>query len=81
MIDKKISLGTIITIVTIVGTFIYTQGALATKMEMYEQDNMTLSKEITKNKDSLIDLQIRGARLETKIEEGFKNIETLIIEN
>ena len=39
MIDKKISLGTLLTLGTIVGTFIYTQGVFATKMETYENEN------------------------------------------
>ena len=58
MIDKKISLGTLITIATIGGTIIFTQGATSHKMESMEAD-----------------------ALETKIDEGFKRLETLIIEN
>ena len=38
MIDKKISLGTIITIATIIGTFIYTQGIMDTKVSAFEED-------------------------------------------
>ena len=36
MIDKKISLGTVITVCTIIGTFIFTQGATASRIEANE---------------------------------------------
>ena len=38
ILDKKISLGTIITLVTILGTFIFTQGATTTKIESIESE-------------------------------------------
>ena len=38
MIDKKISVGTLITICTIIGTFIFTQGASASRMEANEKN-------------------------------------------
>ena len=36
MIDKKISVGTLITICTVIGTFVYTQGILDTKIDAFE---------------------------------------------
>ena len=80
MIDKKISLGTLITIATIGGTIIFTQGATSHKMESMEADaseNSTsikaIVREVNQNK---IDI----GKIETKIDEGFKRLETLIIE-
>ena len=81
MIDKKISLGTLITIATIGGTIIFTQGATSHKMESMEADaseNSTsikaIVREVNQNK---IDI----GKIETKIDECFKRLETLIIEN
>ena len=81
MIDKKISLGTIITILTIVATFIYTQGATSTKIESVVSDSTDNRKKIMTNRNKVQDIEVKIARIESKIDEGFKNIERLLIEN
>ena len=81
MIDKKISLGTLITIATVIGTFIFTQGATSHRLSSVEGDaddnaNMkhSVQKDVNKNK---VDI----GKIETKIDEWGKRLETLIIEN
>ena len=54
MIDKKISLGTLLTLGTIVGTFIYTQGVFATKMETYENENAPVTVDLTLRYDNCV---------------------------
>ena len=53
MIDKKISLGTLITICTILGTFIYTQGMMTNKVESFEKDSTSHSVKINKNVEKI----------------------------
>ena len=81
MIDKKISVGTLITIATIGGTIIFTQGATSHRIESVEKDSLentesikSVVKEVNQNK---VDI----GKIEAKIDEGFKRIETLFIEN
>jgi septal ring factor EnvC (AmiA/AmiB activator) len=81
MIDKKISVGTIITLVTIIATFIFTQGATSTRLEAIDSDTNDNKKKIMANKDKVQNLEVKIARIETKIDEGFKNLERLLIEN
>ena len=81
MIDKKISLGTVITILTILGTFIYTQGMITFKVESFEEDTVKHSVRINKNSDDIGDLKVAQAKFEAKIDEGFKRLETIILEN
>ena len=81
MIDKKISLGTLLTIFTILGTFIYTQGIMTSKVESFEKDTNANTIKINKNADDIKDLEISVAKVETKIDEWGKRLETLIIEN
>ena len=81
MIDKKISLGTVITIITIVGTCIYTQGVLANKIESFEFENKEHSAKMNKNSEKIQKLEVSVAKIETKIDEGFKNLENFLIEN
>tara|TARA_Y100001963_G_C6594016_1_gene359323 strand:+ start:456 stop:710 length:255 start_codon:yes stop_codon:yes gene_type:complete len=83
MINKQISLGTLITILTIIGTFIYTQGITSNKIESSEiaiQDN---SKKIKTNSNKTQNLEIGQERIETKIDgvmSRFDRLETLIME-
>ena len=81
MIDKKISIGTVITILTVLGTFIYTQGVMTNKMESFEVEDSKNTMKISNNKDDIVELQISVAKIESKIDEGFKRLETLLIEN
>ena len=81
MIDKKISLGTLITVITIVGTCIYTQGVLANKIESFEFKNEEHSVKMNKNVEKIQELEVSVAKIETKIDEGFKNLENFLLEN
>ena len=81
MIDKKISVGTVITILTVLGTFIYTQGIMTSKLESLETEDSKNTIKISNNKDDIVELQISVAKIESKIDEGFKRLETLLIEN
>ena len=81
MIDKKISMGTIITVATILGTFIYTQAILTSKIEAFQEEDKEHSIKMNRNKEDIIELQIAVGKIETKIDEGFKRIEDLFIEN
>ena len=81
MLNKTISLGTIITILTIIGTFIYTQGIMTNKLESLEIEDEKNTMKIQNNKDDIVDLKVGVAKIESKIEEGFKRLESLLIEN
>ena len=80
MIDKKISLGTLITILTVLGTFIYTQGQVSSKIEAVVNDTESHSIKINKNVEKIQDLEISVGKIETKIDERFNRLESLIME-
>ena len=79
MIDKKISLGTIITIATIIGTFIYTQGIMDTKVATFKSDTTNNRNKITANREKIHKVEVNVAGIESKIDEGFKRLESLLI--
>ena len=81
MIDKKISVGTVITILTVLATCIYTQGIMSNKIESFEKDSNVNSVRIHNNSEDIDALEISVAKIESKIDEGFKRLETLLIEN
>ena len=83
MIDKKISLGTLITILTVLGTFIYTQGIVSNKIESSETSIEENSKQIKTNRTKTQNLEVGQERIETKIDgvmDRFDRLETLIME-
>ena len=80
MIDKKISLGTLLTICTILGTFIYTQGIMSSKIESFEKDANNQSIKVNKNQESIQDLEKSVIKIETMMEERFDKLESLIME-
>ena len=80
MIDKKISLGTVITICTILGTFIYTQGIMSNKIETFENNTKENKIKINKNQEDIQDLENSVTRIETMMEERFDKLESLIME-
>ena len=81
MIDKKISVGTLITIATVIGTFVYTQGATHAVVSHIELDTSENTNKIMSNSAKIQKIEVDVARIEAKIDEGFKRLETLLIEN
>ena len=73
MIDKKISIGNIITIFTILVNIIWNASLITNKAENTELDSSMALKLAQENR-------IKIAIIETKIEQGFKHIEKLIKE-
>ena len=80
MIDTKISLGTLITIGTIIGTFIYTQGVFAQKIESIESDGSESTNKIMSNSRKIQTLEISVAKIDTKLDERFNRIEELLMD-
>ena len=73
MIDKKVSLGNIITIFAILVNIIWNASLITNKAENTELDSSMALKLAQENR-------IKIAIIETKIEQGFKHIEKLIKE-
>ncbi len=87
MIDKKISIGSLITVLTLVGTFIYTQGQFSTKFDNIDStivnekaERVKTVKRIKANEDQIVDLKIGQAKIQTQIDEGFKRLEQLLLD-
>jgi uncharacterized protein YrzB (UPF0473 family) len=80
LIDTKISLGTLLTISTIIGTFIYTQGVFAQKIESMESKNLESSVKVVSNRNKIQTLEVSVAKIETKLDERFNRIEELLMD-
>ena len=80
MIDTKISLGPLLTIGTIIGTFIYTQCIFAQKIESMESKNLESSVKVVSNRNKIQTLEVSVAKIETKLDERFNRIEELLMD-
>ena len=76
-------IGPIITIVTLGGTMLYTQGGMAQTIETTEQSVDDNTKKISSNREKTQSLEVGQERIETKIDgvmNRFDRLETLIME-
>ena len=73
MIDRKFTLGSIVTILVLLVNIIWSASILTNKTKI-NADDAELALKIARSNE------IKIAIIETKIEEGFDNIETLIRE-
>ena len=80
MIDKKISLGTILTGVTIIGTFIFTQGSTQSKIENVEKEQTNTVKTVKKNEGDITNLKVSVAKIETQLDNRFDRLEEMLID-
>ena len=80
MIDKKISLGTLITGATIIGTFIFTQGSTQTKIEVVEKEQTNSVKRIQKNEGDITNLKVSVGKIETQLDDRFDRLEEILMD-
>ena len=79
MIKKDISLGSIISLLTILGTFFFTQGITTQKIESVENDTKIAMTRVSNAENKQNDINVKIGKIETKMDEGFKNLEFLIL--
>ena len=80
MIDKKISLGTLLTIGTVLAGIIYTHGVSTEKIETVEKEQTKTVKLVKVNEDSIVDLKIGQAKIETKLDDRFNRLEEILMD-
>lgn len=80
MIDTTINMGSIITIFTICGTFLFTSGNYATKIENVEEKHEKTALRVKKNQDDITDLKVSVAKIETKLDDRFDKLEEILMD-
>ena len=80
MIDKKISLGSIITGLSIIGTVIFTQGVTSSKQESFEKEQVKTVKRVQKNEGDIVDLKVSVGKIETQLDDRFDRLEEIILD-
>mgnify|MGYP003146621706 FL=1 len=80
MIDKKVSIGTLLTMITVLGGVIYTHGASTEKMGNIEKEQTNTVKRVKVNEDSIVDLKVGQAKIETKLDDRFNRLEEILMD-
>ena len=80
MIDKKVSIGTLLTIGTVLAGIIYTHGVSTEKIETVKSDQTKVVKRVKVNEDSIVDLKIGQAKIETKLDDRFNRLEEILMD-
>jgi hypothetical protein len=80
MIDKKISIGSLLTIGTILVGAAISYGVNSNRMENVEIEQVKAVKRIKANEDSIVDLKIGVAKIETKLDDRFNRLEEILMD-
>ena len=80
MIDKKISIGTLLTIGTVLSGIIYTHGVSTEKIETVKSEQIKVVKRVKVNEDSIVDLKIGQTKIDTKLDDRFNRLEEILMD-
>ncbi len=80
MIDKKISIGSLLTIGTLLVGAAISYGTSSNQIENIEENHNKIVKRVKINEESIVDLKIGVAKIETKLDDRFNRLEELLME-
>ena len=80
MIDKKISIGSLLTIGTLLVGAAVSYGTSSNKMTNIEENQTKTIKRVRANEESIVDLKIGVAKIETKLDDRFNRLEELLMD-
>jgi|TARA_B100000073_G_scaffold345888_1_gene355980 hypothetical protein len=80
MIDKKISIGSLITIGTIIVSAGIAYGVSSNKIENVEEKTQNNVKSIKKNTEDITNLKIGVAKIETQLDNRFDRLEEILMD-
>jgi hypothetical protein len=80
MIDKKISLGTLLTIGTVLASVVYTHGASTEKVENVKVEQVKHAKRIDNNSSAIVHLKVGQAKIEAQLDERFNRLEEILLD-
>jgi len=80
MIDTTINISSVLTMITVAGTLLFTTGTYASKIDSVETEQQKVVKRVKVNEKDITDLKITTAKIETKIDERFDKIEEILMD-
>ena len=80
MIDKKISIGSILTIGTIIVGAAISYGNNSNRIDTIEVNETKIVKRVKANEEKIVDLKISVAKIETKLDDRFNRLEEILMD-
>ena len=80
MIDKKISLGSILTIASVLIGAAISYGVNSNKVENINTEQIKVVKRVKSNEENIVNLKISVAKIETQLDDRFDRLENIIMD-
>tara|TARA_Y100000401_G_C8259705_1_gene192635 strand:- start:172 stop:420 length:249 start_codon:yes stop_codon:yes gene_type:complete len=80
MIDSTISMGSIITILTVTGTLFFTSGNYTEKIESLQNEQEKTVVRVKKAETDITDLKVSVAKIETQLDDRFDRLEEILMD-
>ena len=80
MIDKKISLGWILTIASVLIGAAISYGVNSNKVENINTEQIKVVKRVKSNEENIVNLKISVAKIETQLDDRFDRLEDIIMD-
>tara|TARA_Y100000593_G_scaffold55278_1_gene103475 strand:- start:473 stop:721 length:249 start_codon:yes stop_codon:yes gene_type:complete len=80
MIDKKISLGSLLTIGTIIVGAAVSFGNNSSQIENISNEQVKTVKRIQSNEENIVNLKVSVAKIETQLDDRFDRLEEILMD-
>lgn len=80
MIDKKISIGSLLTIASVLIGAAVSYGINSNKVENIKTEQVKVVKRIQSNEENIVNLKISVAKIETQLDDRFDRLEDILME-
>tara|TARA_R100000951_G_scaffold16894_2_gene13463 strand:- start:3633 stop:3881 length:249 start_codon:yes stop_codon:yes gene_type:complete len=80
MIDKKISLGSLLTIASVLIGAAISYGINSNKVENINNEQVKVVKRVQSNEENIVNLKISVAKIETQLDDRFDRLEDILME-
>jgi|TARA_R100001463_G_scaffold113963_2_gene169153 hypothetical protein len=80
MIDKKISLGSLLTIASVLIGAAISYGINSNKVENINNEQVKVVKRVKSNEENIVNLKISVAKIETQLDDRFDRLEDILME-
>ena len=80
MIDKKISIGSLLTIASVLIGAAVSYGINSNKVEYINNEQVNVVKRVQSNEENIVNLKISVAKIETQLDDRFDRLEDILME-
>ena len=80
MIDKKISVGSILTIASVIIGAAVSYGVNSNKVENIKTEQVKTVKKVETNEKSIVNLKVSVAKIETQLDNRFDRLEKILMD-